>query len=199
MKKEKLIKKYDKHAEMYEKNRENPTLVKWRKKLIPHAYGKVLEVGVGAGANFPYYNKDVQLTGVDFSPEMIKSAYKAADLYNMNVTLVQEDVDHLHYEDHSFDCIVSTLSLCSYPNPLETLKNFQKWCRPDGKLLFLEHGLSSSRFLIATQKVINPIFKKVSGCHCNRDMLKLIREAGIHIERTERYWKGVFQLIWAKP
>ncbi|MEI3614111.1 hypothetical protein [Pseudogracilibacillus sp. SO30301A] len=68
MKKEKLIRKYDKQVKMYEKNRDQATLSNWRRKLLKSAYGNVLEVGIGVGANFPFYNREkVHITGVDFS------------------------------------------------------------------------------------------------------------------------------------
>jgi len=77
MKQKNLIKKYDKQVTMYEKNRENPNMAARRRKIINSAYGNILEVGIGVGANFSHYNKEkVHVTGVDFSAEMIKSAKK---------------------------------------------------------------------------------------------------------------------------
>ncbi|WP_231597602.1 class I SAM-dependent methyltransferase [Bacillus sp. SA1-12] len=100
---------------MYENYRSNQKLAGLRKKLIKSAYGKVLEVGVGAGANFPYYNRNnVEVTGVDFSSEMIKSAKRTASIFQIKAEFIHEDINELKLEHNSFDCIVSTLSLCSY-------------------------------------------------------------------------------------
>nr|WP_270578474.1 methyltransferase domain-containing protein [Caldibacillus thermoamylovorans] len=75
MKQKNLIKEYDKQVTMYEKNRENPNMAAWRRKIINSANGNILEVGIGVGANFSHYNKEkVHVTGVDFSAKMIKSA-----------------------------------------------------------------------------------------------------------------------------
>lgn len=200
MKNEKLIKKYDKHANMYEKNRSNPTLARWRSRIIKNANGRVLEVGVGVGSNFPYYDKEnVQVTGVDFSLEMIKRAKQAASDFHIYAEFLQEDVDELRFESNSFDCIVSTLSLCSYPEPVVTLSNFSNWCRKDGTILLMEHGLSSNPLLSYTQRVIDPLFQKISGCHCNRNILKIIEESKLQVERIESYWSDIMYLIWAKP
>ncbi|GGA81545.1 class I SAM-dependent methyltransferase [Ornithinibacillus halotolerans] len=201
MKQGKLIKKYDSQVQMYEKNLNNQTLAKWRKKILASASGRVLEVGVGAGANFLYYNKAkvTEVIGVDFSSEMIKSAKKTALQTGIPANFIQQDVDKLDMDRESFDCIVSTLTLCSYPNPLQTLNNFNKWCKKDGYVLLLEHGLSTNPLLSVPQKLIDPLYRKVSGCHCNRDIMKLIEQSKLEIENVEHYWSGIFRLIWARP
>ncbi|MGP4038646.1 class I SAM-dependent methyltransferase [Gracilibacillus sp. D59] len=200
MKKEKLIKKFDKQVKMYENNRKNATLLPWRKKLIKKAYGNVLEVGVGAGANFPFYTKEtVQVTGVDFSSEMIKSAKQSASNYHFHTEFLEEDVDHLTFAPNSFDCIVSTLSLCSYAKPHELMNKFNDWCREDGTVLLMEHGLSSNLFLSYTQKIIDPLHKKIAGCHCNRDIGKIVKHSDLQIKNIETYWSGILYLIWAIP
>lgn len=196
MKKEKLIKKYDKQVKMYEKNRDQATLSNWRRKLLKNAYGNVLEVGIGVGANFPFYNREnVYITGVDFSQQMINSAKRLA----IKANFIQSDIDQLRFEENAFDCIVSTLTLCSYPEPVVTLNKFNEWCKPNGTILLMEHGLSSKRLLSTSQNIINPLFKKISGCHCNRDMIAIIDQSDLQFEHAERYWQDIMCLVWAKP
>lgn len=199
MKKKKLIRKFDKHAETYEKNRNNKTLARWRRQIIPYATGDVLEVGVGVGANFPYYRKDVTITAVDFSAEMIKRAKESARKFQVKTHFIEADMDELSFEKNAFDTIVSTLTVCGYRDPMATLNRLHKWCKIDGAVLFMEHGLSSNPLLSLTQKAINPLFKTVSGCNCNRNIPELIEAANFEIVRIERYWSNVFSLIWARP
>ncbi|KAB8135778.1 class I SAM-dependent methyltransferase [Gracilibacillus oryzae] len=200
MQKEKLIRKYDKQVKLYEKNRHNPTLAKWRREMLKDLHGNVLEVGIGAGANLAYYNKqNVHVTGVDFSVEMLKSAKKAADYHNVSAEFLLKDVDTLDFEPDSFDCIVSTLTLCSYQEPVRVLGKFNKWCKQGGSIRLLEHGLSSHSFLSFSQKLIDPLFKRVSGCHCDRDIIQLVNKTDISIEHIERYWTDMVYLVWAKP
>lgn len=200
MKKEKLIRKYDKQVKMYENNRKNQKLAGLRNKIIKKAYGKVLEVGVGAGANFPYYDRNnVEVTGVDFSFEMIKNAKRAASIFQVKAEFIQEDIDELILEDNSFDCIVSTLSLCSYPEPILTLNRFNSWCREDGIILLMEHGLSSNPILSVTQKMIDPLYTKISGCHCNRNINKIIEKSNLQVDQIERYWSDIIYLVQARP
>ncbi|MBC5637316.1 class I SAM-dependent methyltransferase [Ornithinibacillus sp. BX22] len=201
MKKEKLIKKYDSQVSMYENNRNNPTVAGWREKLIKSAYGKVLEVGVGVGANFPHYDKQKvsEIIGVDFSKEMIKSAEQQAITNQLHVHFIHQDVDTLSLQSNSFNSIVSTLTLCSYPDPVKTLNKYNDWCQEDGAVLFLEHGLSSNILLSMTQKVVDPLYRRFSGCHCDRDILKIMEASKLQVKHIEQYWSGMVSLIWAKP
>lgn len=200
MKQKNLIKKYDKQVTMYEKNRENPNMAAWRRKIINSAYGNILEVGIGVGANFSHYNKEkVHVTGVDFSAEMIKSAKKAASRYQIDTELIHADLDDLDFSPESFDCIVSTLTLCSYPDPVNTLNKFNSWCKNDGKILLLEHGLSHNPFWSLTLKAIDPIYSRIAGCHCNRNIQKIVENSKLEVEQMERHWGGILYLIWAKP
>lgn len=105
----------------------------------------------------------------------------------------------LSLPDESFDTIVSTLTLCGYDNPLEVLHKFRRWCRPDGRILMMEHGISSIRFIGYLQNAVNPLFRRVVGCHLNRDMIGLIQASGLRIERMEHYVWNAVHLIWAKP
>lgn len=160
----------------------------------------MLEVGVGAGANFALYKKShVHVTGVDFSSEMIKVARQTAANYQIDAEFIESDVESLIFEPGSFDCIVSTLTLCSYSNPIKILNLFNTWCKSGGKVLLMEHGLSSNALLSTTQKIINPIYKKISGCHCNRDIQRLLKQSKLEIEHIETYWKDIMYLVWAKP
>ncbi|SER06340.1 Methyltransferase domain-containing protein [Virgibacillus subterraneus] len=200
MKKEKQIKKYDKQVKMYENKRANPKFAGLRNKIIKNAYGKVLEVGIGAGANFSYYDRNnVEITGIDFSSEMIMSAKRAASISQVKAKFIQEDIDELILEPNSFDSIVSTLSLCSYPDPIATLSKFNSWCRKGGIILLMEHGLSSNPLLSFTQKMIDPLHTKISGCHCNRNIDKIIGKSSLQVDQIERYWSDIIYLIRAKP
>ncbi|HLR61040.1 MAG TPA: methyltransferase domain-containing protein [Lentibacillus sp.] len=200
MQKEKLIGKYDKHVKVYEGICNNRLLDRWRRPLLANAHGNVLEVGVGIGANFPYYDrKNVHVTGVDFSPEMIKSARRNASDYQIDAELLQKDVADLAFEPGSFDCIVSTLTMCGYPNPTAVLDQFNHWCRKGGTILLMEHGISSNPVLSFAQKMADPLFKKAAGCHCDRDIMKIVEDSGLNIDYKNSYWSDIIRLIWARP
>jgi len=195
---EKRIRKFDKQSSLYEVRRKKLTEREWREKLIGSAKGKILEVAVGAGANFPYYPPGVDLTAADFSPGMLDKARTAAADHGIRPLFIRSDVESLAFEDRSFDTIVSTLSFCGYDEPLRVLDLFNRWCKPGGQILMMEHGISSNRVVGYMQRGINPLFKKAVGCNCDRDIVGIV-QSKLNIEKMEHHMLGVVHLIWAKP
>lgn len=199
MNKENLARKFDKQAKAYERRRRQLTKNEWRERLIRGAKGTVLEVGVGAGANFPYYPKDVIVTAVDFSKEMLSSANEAASELGVRAEFVLSDIESCDFPEDSFDTIVSTLTLCGYKDPIAMLNKFNKWTKADGQILLMEHGTSSNGLIRSVQKAVDPLFLKVVGCHQNRDMEHFFQKSGIHIIKAERHFMNMVHLVWAKP
>ncbi|QQE72809.1 class I SAM-dependent methyltransferase [Brevibacillus composti] len=195
------IKKFSQQAAMYERNRRAYTLGHWRRRLLREARRNVLEAAVGAGANFPFYDRELvdNVTTVDFSPEMLRKAKQAAREFGIPATFLESDMDRLSLAPDSFDTIVSTLSLCSYEDPLAVLNQFNRWCRKDGNILLMEHGLSSNFLLACAQKALDPLIYRIEGCHHNRDMMKIVDRSDLVLVKSEHYWAGCIHLIWAKP
>lgn len=116
---------------------------RYRELLIAQAAGRVIEAGIGTGANLRYYPESVELTGVDASPPMLAQAVRRAAALDRQVTLRQGDADALPVEDGSADTVVATLLLCSVPDVPTTLAEFARVLRPGGRLLLLDHVASS--------------------------------------------------------
>ena len=199
MEKQKLISIFDRQATQYDKKREDLKQKRWRQNLLSYAKGEVLELAVWTGANFPFYPLEVKITATDFSEAMIEKAQRAAKHYRLNADFICSDIEEMSFPDKSFDTIVSTLSFCSYKNPLMVLDKINRWCRPNGKILFIEHGISSNLIASSIQKTLNPLLYRVYGRHHTRDILGLISESGIKIDKAESYWLNMVHLIWAKP
>jgi ubiquinone/menaquinone biosynthesis C-methylase UbiE len=199
MEKEQFIQKFNKQADKYAKQRKHQEKNKWRKKIFGSAWGKTLEVAVGAGMNFAFYPPTIEYIGVDFSPEMIEKAKEAANEYNIHAEFILSDVESLSFPDNFFDTIVSSGSLCGYKNPLKVLNFFNKWCKEDGQILLLEHGLCSYPPLTWIQKLLDPLAVKMIGCHQNRDIYNLVEKSQLQILKHERGVLGYLYLIWAKP
>jgi len=199
MEKKKLIRIFDKQAAQYARKREDPVQTRWRQRLLSNAKGEVLELAVGAGANFSFYPHDVRVTATDFSMAMLEQAKIAASSHQISSSFTCSDSEELDFPAHTFDTVVSTLSLCSYVNPLQVLRNVNRWCRPDGQILLMEHGLSTNVAVSAAQKALNPLLHRIYGCHHTRNIVGLIRESGIEIVKLESHWLNMVHLIWAKP
>lgn len=120
----------------------------WRKLLWSKVEGaRILEVGVGTGKNFPYYPNDAEIVAVDFSDKMLRRAKEKASKQKLKVALRQMDVQHLEFEDNSFDTVVASFAFCSVPDPVRGMIEVKRVCRPGGKVILLEHVLSANRVL----------------------------------------------------
>jgi ubiquinone/menaquinone biosynthesis C-methylase UbiE len=190
---------FDKQAKRYAKGMDSSSVKKWRKELIGQAEGKVLELAVGAGANFPYYPPEVNVTAADFSEEMLSKAKVAAAARRIHAEFICTDIEKMTFQNGTFDTVVSTLSFCCYEDPAAMFEKIRRWCKPDGKILLLEHGISSNIAVSALQRMLNPLLYRTVGCHHTRDILKLVRDSGIQITRVESHWFDMMHLIWAKP
>lgn len=196
----KQVKLFDKQANKYAKRlRQNTSDQKMRKRLLSSAKGHILEVSVGAGANFNYYPKDSKVTAVDFSPLMIEKAKEEARHHKLHVEYIVGNVEEVILPECAFDTVVSTLSLCSYPNPEKVLQLLNFWCKEDGQILLLEHGISSNSVFSWLQNRTDFFFAKSIGCHINRDILHILKQSPLHIKKMDSYMLGSVHLIWATP
>jgi len=172
----------------------NKEQTRLRAQWIPHARGEVLEVGVGSGLNLPFYSREVQrLRGVDPSLELQRMARKRASGAPFAVEfLLQTAEDPLPISTGSMDTVVLTWTLCSIPNTSRALMEIRRVLRPDGRLLFLEHGRAPDPGVALWQDRITPIWKHIAGgCTLNRKMDELIAAAGFHItELSTGYMLG---------
>lgn len=182
-----------------------PHLVRWacganpvrrqRAKIIPTARGRVLELGVGSGLNLPHYDPERvdQVLGLDPSPGLLDSARDAARAAPFEVELVEGSAERLPFEDAGFDTVVVTYSLCSIPDVGAALAEARRVLRPDGALLFIEHGLAPDAEVARWQRRLDRYWTVCAGgCHLDRDMPRLIEAAGFAVESLESiYLPGV--------
>ena len=200
MDKQRLVRMFDKQADMWERRRKKRTVdSKWRQRLLEGATGKILEVAVGAGGNFQFYSPDVEVTAFDFSPMMIDRAKLAAAEYQIRASFQVGDIENVQLPEKSFDTVVSTLSMCAYADPLMVLHQLNRWCKNDGRILLLEHGTSSIAPLNWFFNLLDPLQMKTIGCHLNRNIMSLVSMSPLCIEHFESHFFGMVHLIWAKP
>ncbi len=150
-----------------------------RKKIVPEARGRVLEIGVGTGLNFDQYRDIESLDGVEPDPHMMKRARsRAADL-PFPVELAQTGAEALPYAAESFDTVVATWVLCTIPEPEAALTEMYRVLRPGGTLLYVEHTKSRFQRAARMQDRLTPLWRKLAGgCHLNRAAYHMIKAAG---------------------
>ena len=158
-------------------------LEKYRREVVAAAGGRVLEVGVGSGLNFPLYGKQVAtVVGIDPSPRLLAIARRRADAAGLQAELLQGSAIAIPLADSTIDTVVMTWALCSITDPLAALRKMRRVLKPDARLLFVEHGLSPEPGIERWQHGLTPIWCHVAGgCHLDRKMDDLIRSAGFDL------------------
>ncbi len=192
---------YNRFARWYDWVEGVPNLLgvsRLRRILLRRASGRVLEVAVGTGKNLPSYPSDCRITGLDVSSEMLDVARKRATTMFMDVSFLLGDADVLPFRDQSFDTVVSSLSTCTFPNPVIALREMARVCKPAGRVLLLEHGRSDRERLGHWQDRHEDSFAMQLGCHWNREPLELVRQAGLKVNKSRRVFLGVFHQIEAE-
>ncbi|HBS58351.1 MAG TPA: SAM-dependent methyltransferase, partial [Firmicutes bacterium] len=106
--------------------------VKLRQRAIEQANGQVLEVGVGTGANLEYYLPGCEVTGIDFSPGMLRKARQKIVRAKVPVTLLEMDAEHMDFPDNTFDTVVATCVFCSIPDPVQGFREVKRVCKNGG-------------------------------------------------------------------
>lgn len=198
-----LSKKYDRFARWYDWVEAVPELLGLRR-LRPQMLrrlsgkGRVLEIAVGTGKNLRYYSHDCRIISMDISAEMLIVARKRAAKLSMNVPFLLADAAALPFSDKSFDTVVSSLTICTFPDPVAALREMARVCRPEGRILLLEHGRSNREWLGRWQDRHEDSFAKRLGCHWNREPLQIARLAGLTVLAAARTFFGVFHLIEAQ-
>ena len=197
-----LSAKYDRFARWYDHVEGVLDLLglrRLRRSVLSEASGKVLEVAVGTGKNLIYYPRDCRIIALDLSNEMLKVARNRAAKLSMHVSFLVVDAEALPFPDNSFDTVVSSLSTCTFPNPVAVLEDMARVCRTSGKILLLEHGRSDREWLGRWQDRHADQFAKPLGCNWNRKTLELIKDAGLKVVRARRTFFGIFHQIEAEP
>jgi ubiquinone/menaquinone biosynthesis C-methylase UbiE len=165
----------------------NRQLVPFRQRVIGAAEGRVLEIGVGSGANLPFYRPPVrQVLALEPAPRLLAMARSASRATNMPVNFLEASAEAIPLDQHSVDTIVTTWTLCSIPHAVTALADMRRVLRPGGKLLFVEHGLAPDEGVRRWQDRLTPAWRCISGgCHLNRPIRSLIEAAGFQIDRIE--------------
>jgi len=160
---------------------------KQREKIVPRASGDVLEIGFGSGLNLAHYERDKvrHIWGLEPSEGMRKLAAGAIADSELEVELIDLPGEEIPLDDNSVDTVLITFTLCTIAEVAEALEGMRRVLRPDGQLLFCEHGKAPDAAVVKWQERMNPVWKKFTGgCNMNRDIPELLTSAGFDIQDT---------------
>jgi len=174
-----------------------------RKKIVPLAKGRILEIGVGSGLNLPFYDADrvTHLWALDPSPELLKMAKSAASRVRFPVEFMPAKAETIPLDDESIDEVVITYTLCSIPEVSSALAETRRVLRPGGLLHFCEHGLAPDARIRKWQNRLNRPWKALSGgCNLNRDIPGILQTSNFKLQSIETMylpgWKPATFNFW---
>lgn len=169
--------------------------MKQREKVVPLAEGEVLEIGVGSGLNFPYYDPDKvgKIWGLEPSEGMRQLARKQLEGSKLEVEMIDLPGEEIPLDAHSVDTVLITYTLCTIPDAQRALRGMRRVLKPGGKLLFCEHGVAPDTGVRKWQDRLNPTWRRFSGgCNINIDIPGLLGSSGFRVVVDERmYIPGV--------
>lgn len=194
---------YDDRAATYDRSlgiAERLTLGPFRRLFGSRLRGETLDVAIGSGLNLPFYSPHVtRAVGVDLSLEMLRQASQRAAELTRPLALVQADAEALPFPDASFDTVAISLALCTIPNPEAALRELARVCRPDGRIVLLEHVRSTARPLATLQRLLSPLNERAIGCHLDRETLALAESLGYEFEEGATRLFDAVRLAVARP
>ena len=161
-------------------------LTVYRRRLVPEARGRVLEIGVGSGRNLPFYGSAAtEVIGLDASAQLLEMARAALPAGTAPpIELIEASAESIPFDDRSFDTVVVTWTLCSIPDVETALREMRRVLAPSGRLLFVEHGRSPDRGVTRWQDRLTPMWKRLAGgCHLNRPVRSLLEQSGFRVEQ----------------
>ncbi|MCG8393902.1 MAG: methyltransferase domain-containing protein [Pseudomonadales bacterium] len=173
-----------------------PILLDWatrpvyrdRERLLAQATGRVLELGVGTGTNFPLYtDAATEIHGIEPGESLLALARESASQCSrpQRFHLQTGDAQALPYPDQHFDTVVACLVFCTIPDPHRAAAEAFRVLKPGGQLLALEHVLSERRWVQRLQKGMNPAWKHLAcGCQLTRDTASVFRQAGFRLNKA---------------
>lgn len=159
-------------------------LTPFRQHVIGVAEGRVLEVGIGSGLNLPLYGSNVRaVIGLEPSPELIRMARERDAEAAMPIEFLEASAEAVPLDDASIDTVVTTWTLCTIPDAPGALAELRRVLKPNGALLFVEHGRAPEPGVARWQDRLDPLWHRlVGGCHLNRKIDDLISGSGFRFD-----------------
>jgi ubiquinone/menaquinone biosynthesis C-methylase UbiE len=196
--------RYDRLAPSYDRMMdfmERRAMSRWRRLLWSRVpVGRGLEVGIGTGANMPYYPRGASVAAVDISPRMLQRARERSKGLGLGIDLGLMTAEALAFPDRSFDWVVATFVFCSVPDPVAGLRELGRVCRSEGTILLLEHVRIDRPVIGTLMDLLSPLAVRIGGEHINRRTVENVRRAGLDVVAVEDLGPmGLVKLITARP
>lgn len=159
-----------------------------RRKVVPRAEGRVLEIGFGAGHNLPYYDatKVERIWALEPAAEMRARSAERRAASSIPLEFIDLPSEKIPLDANAADTILVTYTLCTIPDVMAALGEMRRVLKANGKMIFCEHGEAPDESVKRWQRRITPAWKVIGGgCHVGRPIPKLIQDAGFNVQDME--------------
>ena len=158
-----------------------------RREAAARVAGRVLELGVGVGANWPYLAETLEYEGVEPDIHMLRRARRRAASMGRTLSLKCARAEALPFESETFDTVLVTFTLCTVQDPASALSEVMRVLKPGGALVFVEHVRPDGTVSGWLMDRVTPAWQRVAGgCQPNRKTADTIVQAGFEIETMDR-------------
>jgi ubiquinone/menaquinone biosynthesis C-methylase UbiE len=164
-----------------------PTM-RQRQKVVPLASGNVLEIGIGSGLNLPLYDatRVGKVWGLEPATEMWALAAKRVAESPVPVEFLEAGAEAIPLGDAIADTIMLTYALCTIPEPETALEEMRRVLKPEGQLIFCEHGAAPDPSVYKWQKRVDPLWSRLAGgCHLSREIPGMLEAAGFKLHSLD--------------
>jgi len=145
----------------------------------------ILEVGVGTGLSLPLYPKDVKVTGIDLSQEMLRKARQRVEEQGLTQVeaVLEMDAENMRFADNSFDTVVAMYIVSVSPNPVQLANEMCRVCKPGGDIIIVNHFRSRNligRVLVNLLYMLLPL-PKLAGFRIDLDLEEFIKVTKLEV------------------
>ena len=144
--------------------------------------GKLLEVGVGTGLSLPGYSKNLEITGIDLSVDMLERARERVARKDLkNVAGIHEmDAADLTFPDGYFDTVVAMFVMTVVPDPVAVMAELERVCAPGGSVIIINHFFGGEGVRGTVERAMTPFAKKL-GWRPDFPLELVMKQAGLKL------------------
>jgi len=147
-------------------------------RLAPRPGESILEVGVGTGLSALQYPLECRVVAIDLSTAMLERARQRLDRRELrHVRLCRMDAARLAFDDARFDAVYAPYVLNVVSDPVRVVREMLRVCRPDGRLVLLNHFDRVDLPPRAVNRLAGRIAGRLCGCDWQLNLERLLTAA----------------------
>ncbi len=144
--------------------------------------GRVLEVGIGTGLSLGDYAPHLEITGIDYSEDMLNRARNRVASENLTQVreLRQMDARFLDFPDAHFDTVVAMYLVSVVPEPERVMAEMARVCKPGGQVIIVNHFAREKGPLAWIERAFAPLADRL-GWHPDFDRARIMGEPSLRV------------------